>query len=104
MLRVQHERASIMSRGGITVTAVLLAILAATIWWAWQGWTAHSDVQMSVHGFIAMGLGIFFSLFFGFGLMALTFYSSRQGYDDLPQAKELPAESAGNKPAAHNIP
>jgi hypothetical protein len=36
--------------------------------------------------------------------MALTFYSSRQGYDDLPQAKEKAAESAGNKPPAHNIP
>ena len=74
-----------MNRGSVAIIAVLLAILAATIWWAWQGWIAHSDVQMSIHGYIAMGLGIFFSLLFGFGLMALTFYSSRQGYDDLPQ-------------------
>ncbi len=84
-----------MNRGTVAVIVVLLTILAATVWWAWQGWVAHSDVQMSIHGYIAMGLGIFFSLLFGFGLMALTFYSSRQGYDDLPQAKENPSKPSG---------
>lgn len=82
------QKGLVMSRGAIAITIVLLAILAATIWWAWQGWVAHSDVQMSIHGYIAMGLGIFFSLLIGFGLMALTFYSSRRGYDDLPQVKD----------------
>lgn len=90
-----------MGRGGITVTAILLAILAATIWWAWQGWTAHSDVVMSGHGYIAMGLGIFFSLVIGCGLMALTFYSSRRGYDDLPQAKE---KSGIKEPRTGSVP
>lgn len=89
-----------MSRGGVIVTTALLAILAATIWWAWQGWTAHADVQMSGHGYIAMGLGIFFSLVIGCGLMALTFYSSRRGYDDLPQAKDPP----GGKEHSPHIP
>ena len=93
-----------MSRGGISIIAVLMAILAATIWWAWQGWTAHADVQMAIHGFIAMGLGVFFSLLFGFGLMALTFYSSRHGYDDLPQAKEKTPDSAGgNEPSERQV-
>lgn len=90
-----------MNRGAIAIITVLLAILAATIWWAWQGWTSHADVQMSVHGYIAMGLGIFFSLLIGCGLMALTFYSSRQGYDDLPQAKVQ--ESSDNEPGTHKI-
>ena len=93
-----------MSRGAIAITVSLLAILAATIWWAWQGWVAHSDVQMSIHGYIAMGLGVFFSLVIGFGLMALTFYSSRRGYDDLPQAKEKSIELPGdNEPATRKI-
>lgn len=94
------QKGLVMSRGAIAVTTVLLAILAATIWWAWQGWVAHSDVQMSIHGYIAMGLGIFFSLLIGFGLMALTFYSSRRGYDDLPQARE----PSSKEPAPRNIP
>ncbi len=85
------QKGIVMGRGGIAVTAVLLAILAATVWWAWQGWVSHADVEMSIHGYIAMGLGIFFSLVIGCGLMALTFYSSRRGYDDLPQGKELQA-------------
>ena len=39
---------------------------------------------MSVHGYVAMILGIIFSLLVGCGLMALVFYSSRRGYDEPP--------------------
>ena len=76
-----------MSKGTLAIVAALLAILIATIWWGAQGWMAHTGVEMTKHGYIAMGLGIFFSLVFGCGLMALTFYSSRHGYDDLSEAK-----------------
>ncbi|MGN6286953.1 MAG: hypothetical protein ACTHM2_17535 [Afipia sp.] len=76
-----------MSKGALGIVAALLAILIATIWWGAQGWMTHSGVVMTKHGYIAMGLGIFFSLLFGCGLMALTFYSSRHGYDDLPEAR-----------------
>jgi hypothetical protein len=37
---------------------------------------------MSVHGYVAMILGVVFSLAVGCGLMALMFYSSRHGYDE----------------------
>jgi hypothetical protein len=37
---------------------------------------------MSIHGWIALGLGTFLSLAVGGGLMALVFYSARKGYDD----------------------
>jgi hypothetical protein len=37
---------------------------------------------MSVHGYMAMILGVVFSLGIGCGLMALMFYSSRHGYDE----------------------
>jgi len=37
---------------------------------------------MSNHGWIAMGLGAFFSIVIGCGLMALMFYSSRGGHDE----------------------
>jgi hypothetical protein len=39
-------------------------------------------VEMSVHGYVAMTLGIIFSLVVGCGLMALMSYSSRHGYDE----------------------
>jgi hypothetical protein len=35
-----------------------------------------------MHGWIAMGLGTVLSLALGFGLMWLSFYSSRHGFDD----------------------
>jgi hypothetical protein len=41
-------------------------------------------VHVSEHGYIAMALGIFFSLVIGIGLMTLVFYSSRAGYDEPP--------------------
>jgi len=58
---------------------VLLAVLAATLWWGIYAWNSV-DVEMSIHGYIAMILGIVFSLVIGCGLMALMFYSSCHGY------------------------
>ena len=40
---------------------------------------------MSIHGYIAMVLGIVGSLIVGCGLMGLLFYSSRRGYDEPPE-------------------
>ncbi|HMB77069.1 MAG TPA: hypothetical protein VKN76_11760 [Kiloniellaceae bacterium] len=39
-------------------------------------------IEMSVHGYLAMGLGIGLSILLGGGLMALVFHSSRRGHDD----------------------
>ena len=60
----------------------MLALLGFAFWWAIYAWNSV-HVQMSVHGYIAMILGIVFSLVIGRGLMALMFYSSRHGYDDI---------------------
>lgn len=40
------------------------------------------DWHMSIHGWIALILGVVVSIGLGAGLMALSFYSSRHGYDD----------------------
>jgi hypothetical protein len=69
-----------MKTGSWITIAVLLALFVAAIWLGYEGWTMDQGVQMSTHGYIAMTLGIFF----GIGLMALIFYSSRAGYDDPP--------------------
>jgi hypothetical protein len=60
----------------------LLAILVASAWYAAGAWIALSGPPMPATGYIAMTLGIVFSLLVGCGLMALLFYSSRHGYDE----------------------
>jgi hypothetical protein len=64
------------------LVASLLALLAASIWFAFGLWGTAETAAMPVDGYIAMAVGIFFSLVVGCGLMALVFYSSRHGYDD----------------------
>jgi hypothetical protein len=65
------------------VLAALFALLGITVAWAICAWNAV-DVEMSVHGYVAMTLGIVFSLLVGCGLMALVFFSNRRGYDEPP--------------------
>jgi hypothetical protein len=60
----------------------LLALLTAAVWIAAYTWSAIEGPQMPTEGYVAMWLGIVFSLIIGCGLMALVFYSSRYGYDD----------------------
>lgn len=70
----------------ILTLAVLGALLAIAIWFAWTGWWSVDDVaetSISTHGYIAMGLGIGLSMLVGAGLMALLFYSARHGHDDI---------------------
>jgi hypothetical protein len=61
----------------------LLAILAASLFGAFQGWTAHSgDVDVPPWAYAMLGVGVVFGILVGCGLMALLFYSSRKGFDD----------------------
>tara|TARA_B110001452_G_scaffold133176_1_gene110717 strand:- start:26 stop:202 length:177 start_codon:yes stop_codon:yes gene_type:complete len=41
-----------------------------------------SDVQISNNGMIAIFVGSFFTILLGASLMTLTFFSSRNGFDD----------------------
>ena len=64
---------------------VLLSLLAGAVWVGHQGWESAGDVVMPTWGWLMMGLGIFFTVAVGGGLMALIFYSSRAGYDVAPE-------------------
>jgi TRAP-type C4-dicarboxylate transport system permease small subunit len=71
--------------GQIIVIVVLLAMLVLVgigIVWGWQATNGVDDADMDENGWIALGLGAFFSLAVGCGLMALMFFSSRRGYDE----------------------
>jgi hypothetical protein len=64
-----------LSGGQFVLLGALGAILILTIVWATSVWTSSNEVPMSKHGWIALGLGTFFSLVIGCGLMALMFFS-----------------------------
>jgi len=71
-----------LSLGRILVVLALAVLLVGTGVWAIEVWNASSGVEMGKHGWIALGLGTFFSLAIGCGLMALMFFSSRSGHDE----------------------
>ena len=69
--------------GKIALVAVpLFAILTVAGWFAAGAWMRVSGPAMPATGYVAMALGVIFSLVVGCGLMALLFYSNRHGYDE----------------------
>src|SRR6185295_17305728 len=72
-----------LTLGQIVLLTVLMVMLILTVTWAVYVWNASSDAPMDKHGWIALGLGTSFSLLIGCGLMALMFFSSRSGHDEL---------------------
>jgi hypothetical protein len=63
----------------------LVALLAFAIWFAIRAWNSAAGAPIPTSGYVALGLGVTFSIVIGCGLMALIFYSSRRGYDTPPQ-------------------
>ena len=85
------------SAGGWIVIAVLLLLLgAAGFLLAYRGVTVD-QVDVPISGYFAMAFGVIFSLIVGVGLMALTFYSSRKGYDEPPVV--IPEQRADDRSA-----
>lgn len=65
------------------VTVGLLGVLLlASLFAGIYLWWSLGDVDISLHGLIALTLGCLLSLALGGGLMFLVFYSNRQGHDD----------------------
>ena len=50
---------------------------------------AELGVNMTMHGWIAYGLGCVFSLLLAGGLFFLLFKSARDGYDDIDRPEDL---------------
>ncbi len=69
------------SLGAWAMIAVLSVFLVAAGVIGYLGWT-DADTSVPTSGYIAMALGVIFSVAVGGGLMALIFFSSRRGYDE----------------------
>ena len=63
-----------LRRAGLLMVPVI-ALLAVYGWWM------LGPNALSVNGYIALTLGVLFTLALGVGLMTLVFYSNRYGYD-----------------------
>lgn len=68
--------------GTLALVGSLLGMLVLAVWWSVWVWNAEGGIVIDGHVAVAMWFGIIFSLVVGCGLMALIFYSNRQGYDD----------------------
>jgi len=73
------------------IMAPLVALLAAAVGFMVYSWNAIEGPPIPTSGYVAMWLGIVFSIAVGCGLMALVFYSSRRGYD-APTRYDAPEE------------
>ena len=72
----------------LAIAATALATVAVVGYFSYRTWAGigasdgGAEVEMSIHGWLALGLGVVVTLAVGIGLMALVFYSSRKNYDD----------------------
>jgi hypothetical protein len=71
-----------MGRGSYAIIAILLGLLIWTGILAGKGWSSAVGTEVPVAGYVAMAIGVVFSVLLGVGLMALVFHSSRAGYDE----------------------
>lgn len=78
-----HARSYMKGMRVLLVAVPLLALLAFSVWFAAVAWERLGGDAIPPYGYVAIGGGVLFSLLIGGGLMALVFYSSRHGYDDL---------------------
>jgi hypothetical protein len=83
-LAIEDMTSSRIGVGSWIILIALLLLLGATGVLGYIGWNLGGTTTVSASGYVALTFGVIFSLVVGFGLMALIFYSSRQGYDDPP--------------------
>jgi len=78
--------------GRFALIAALLALLVGSLAYVYVVSTGVEWPDMPASVYVAMALGILFSLVVGCGLMALMFFSSRYGYDEAAHRGDEPAE------------
>ena len=69
-------------RGFLGVVLALFALLGASAGFAWYVWHELGDVEIGMHGYIALASGAAATLALGIGLMWVVYYSHRSGFDD----------------------
>jgi hypothetical protein len=79
----ENRRPRRFTLGNILGLALIAALITVSIiYFLQQAADITGPVQMTIHGWIALSIGVIFSLAVGIGLMVLVFFSSRYGYDE----------------------
>jgi hypothetical protein len=78
---VGGQRGKRLSLGVLLGSGFLLALAALAVWGLVVTWNFAGDVKISIHGYIAMALGVVGTIFMAGGLIWLAYYSARKGYD-----------------------
>ncbi len=69
----------------VIIVVSMVLFLAVAVRLGVAVWLSLDGVNISAHGWIAMGLTVIVSIGMWAGLMFLVFYSNRMGYDDIDQ-------------------
>jgi hypothetical protein len=75
--RVEGRAGRFLLALGLAVAIAAVAVLGLAGYWRLIG-----GGPMSIHGWIAMGLGVLSTVGLAWGLMTLAFRSDREGWDD----------------------
>ena len=73
-----------ISKGSLSLVGAFLIVLVAVLIASFYVWQEMGSVALGFHGWLAVILGSLGSIILGAGLMWLSFYSNRTGYDDRP--------------------
>jgi hypothetical protein len=69
------------SIGVVVGSAFLLSLALLAVWGLVATWNFAGDVKISIHGYIAMALGVVGTVALTGGFIWLAYYSARKGYD-----------------------
>ena len=97
----RSERATEVAMRKLFIIVPLVA-LAVAVWFAIYSWRAIEGPPIPTVGYVAMWLGVAFSIVVGCGLMALVFYSSRAA--TTPHLAMTCRMSRGRAGSAHKGP
>ena len=83
---LERAQSALAMLGGLSTKAIVTLVVCIGLGIAgiYYATTINSDIPLSGSGSAALIIGVVFTLILGVGLMALIFFSSRNGFDEPP--------------------